>query len=73
MTTKAKRFYHKFRYKKNDMLLFGRESAGVPEDLHKTLSYKVKIPMNKKTRSLNVVISVAIVSSEALRQNNLMK
>ena len=57
MTTKAKKLYHKFKFKKNDMLLFGRESAGVPEILHKTLENKIKIPMNKKTRSLNVAMS----------------
>ena len=60
-------------FKKNDMLLFGRESAGVPEDLHKTIKYKLKIPINKKTRSLNVAMSVAIISTEALRQNNLFQ
>ena len=73
MTTKAKQLYHKFKFKKNDILLFGRESAGVPESLHKTINDKVKIPMNKKTRSLNVAMSVAIISAEALRQNNLLK
>ena len=73
MTTKAKKIYHKFRFNKNDMLLFGRESAGVPKELHKLLKNKVKIPMNKKTRSLNVAMSVAIVTSEALRQNRLLK
>jgi tRNA (cytidine/uridine-2'-O-)-methyltransferase len=73
MTTKATRLYHKFKFKKNDVLLFGRESAGVPEDLHKSIKNKVKIPMNKKTRSLNVAMSVAIISTEALRQNNLLK
>ena len=73
MTTKAKKFYYKFKFKKNDILLFGRESAGVPENLHKTIKNKAKIPINKKTRSLNVAMSVAIISSEALRQNNLLK
>ena len=73
MTTKATKHYHKFKFKKNDVLLFGRESAGVPEDLHKLIKNKVKIPMNKKTRSLNVAMSVAIISTEALRQNNLLK
>ena len=73
MTTKAKKIYHKFRFKKNDMLLFGRESAGVPKELHQLLKNKIKIPMNKKTRSLNVAMSVAIVTSEALRQNKLLK
>jgi tRNA (cytidine/uridine-2'-O-)-methyltransferase len=73
MTTKAKKNYHKFIFKKNDILLFGRESAGVPESLHKTIKNKVKIPMSKKTRSLNIAMSVAIISAEALRQNNLLK
>ena len=72
MTTKAKKLYHKFRFKKNDMLLFGRESAGVPDNFHKNIKDKVKIPMNRKTRSLNVAMSVAIITSEALRQNNLL-
>ena len=73
MTTKAKKHYHKFKFKKDDILLFGRESAGVPNNLHKTIKEKIKIPMNKKTRSLNVAMSVAIISAEALRQNNLLK
>ena len=73
MTTKAKKYYHKFKFKKDDILLFGRESAGVPNNLHKTIKDKVKIPMNKKARSLNVAMSVAIISAEALRQNNLLK
>ena len=73
MTTKANKHYHKFKFKKDDILLFGRESAGVPNNLHETIKDKVKIPMNKKARSLNVAMSVAIVSAEALRQNNLLK
>jgi len=73
MTTKAKKYYHKFKFKKDDILLFGRESAGVPNNLHKTIKDKIKIPMNKNTRSLNVAMSVAIISAEALRQNNLLK
>ena len=71
MTTKSKKTYLKFKYKKNDMILFGRESAGVPEVLHQSIKNRLKIPINKKTRSLNVAMSVAIVASEALRQNNL--
>ena len=73
MTTKAKKHYHKFKFKKNDMMLFGRESAGVPESLHKTIKNRIKVPINKKTRSLNVAMSVAIISAEALRQNKLLK
>ncbi len=73
MTTKAKKKYYKFKFNKNDILLFGRESAGVPENLHKTINNRLKVPMNKKTRSLNVAMCVAIVSAEALRQNKLLK
>jgi tRNA (cytidine/uridine-2'-O-)-methyltransferase len=73
MTTKATKHYHKFKFKKDDILLFGRESAGVPEHLHKSIKDKIKIPINKETRSLNVAMSVAIISAEALRQNNLLK
>ena len=73
MTTRAKKSYHNFRFKKNDILLFGRESAGVPESLHKTIKNKLKIPINKNTRSLNIAMTVAMVTSEALRQNNLLK
>ncbi len=71
MTTKSKKTYLKFKYKKNDIILFGRESAGVPVVLHQSIKNRLKIPINKKTRSLNVAMSVAIVASEALRQNNL--
>ena len=73
MTTKAKKLYHNFKFRKDDMLLFGKESAGVPDEVHRILKNKIKIPMNKKTRSLNVAMSVAIVAAEALRQNNLLK
>ena len=73
MTTKAKKKYHEFKFNKNDILLFGRESVGVPENLHKTINNRLKVPMNKKTRSLNVAMCVAIVSAEALRQNKLLK
>ena len=68
MTTKSKKNYTKFRFKKNDTLLFGRESAGVPEKIHKKIKYKIKIPMIEKKRSLNLATSVAIVLSESIRQ-----
>ncbi len=73
MTTKAKKLYHNFNFKKNDILMFGRESAGVPESLHKKIQNKLKIPISKKTRSLNVAMSVAIVAAEAMRQNDFLK
>ena len=73
MTTKAKKSYLKFKFDKNDILLFGRESAGVPSSLHKSIKNKLKIPINKKIRSLNVAMSVAIVASEANRQIKLLR
>ena len=72
MTTKGSINYTKFNFKSNDTILFGRESAGVPEKVHKLISDRLKIPMNKKARSLNIASSVAIVLAESLRQNNLM-
>ena len=67
-TTKAKEAYTDFKFKKNDTLLFGRESSGVPEKLHKSISYKIKIPMIENKRSLNLATSAAIIISESLRQ-----
>ena len=68
MTTKASISYTKFKFDKNDTILFGRESAGVPEVVHKNIKYKIKIPMVDKKRSLNLASSVAIAISENLRQ-----
>ena len=67
-TTKAKEDYIKFKFKKDDTLLFGRESSGVPEKLHKNIKYKIKIPMIENKRSLNLATSAAIIISESLRQ-----
>ena len=69
MTTKASKSYSSFKFKINDTLLFGRESAGVPKKIHKIIENKLKIPMMKKKRSLNLASSVAIVLAENLRQN----
>ena len=68
MTTKASKVYTKFKFKHNDILLFGRESAGVPEDVHYKVNERIKIPMLKNKRSLNISISVAIGASEFIRQ-----
>ena len=73
MTTKSKKFYHQFKFKKNDFLFFGRESAGVTEEIHKNIKDKLKVPLSRKARSLNVAMTVAIVASEALKQNNFFK
>ena len=62
MTTKAPLSYTKFKFKKNDTLLFGRESAGVPDDFHQKIKDKLKIPMKSNKRSLNIASSVAIIS-----------
>jgi len=69
MTTKAKRKYFDFKFNQNDTILFGRESAGVPQSVHKSVDYKLIIPIQKKDRSLNIVSSVAITLAEALKQN----
>ena len=69
MTTKAKKVYTDFCFNKKDILLFGRESSGVPNEVHKKIKNKLKIKLNKDARSLNLAIAVAIASSEALRQN----
>ena len=70
MTTKAKKNYTNFKFKKKDTLLFGRESEGVPEKVHKKSDERLKIPLKKKLRSLNISMAVAITLSEALRQNS---
>ena len=68
LTTKSKRNYLDFRFRKNDRLLLGRESAGVPEYVHETVDDAVTIEMPGKGRSLNVVVSCVMVLSEAIRQ-----
>ena len=72
MTTKASQSYMDFKFDKNDTILFGRESAGVPENIHKLVKDRLKIPMKNNKRSLNIASSVAIVLAESLKQNNLI-
>ena len=72
MTTKGSISYTKFKFKSDDTILFGRESAGVPERVHKLIKDRLKIPMNDKVRSLNIASSVAIVLAESLRQIKLI-
>ena len=69
MTTKAKKIYYNFKFKSQDTLLFGRESAGVPKNVHNNAYQRLKIPQKKNTRSLNISIAAAITLSEALRQS----
>tara|TARA_B100000900_G_scaffold386469_1_gene376961 strand:+ start:34 stop:507 length:474 start_codon:yes stop_codon:yes gene_type:complete len=72
MTTKASISYTKFKFDKNDTILFGRESAGVPENIHKLIKNRLKIPMKSNKRSLNIASSVAIILAESLKQINLI-
>ena len=69
MTTKAKKNYYSFKFKLQDTLLFGRESAGVPKIVYDNSYQRLRIPLKKNARSLNISIAVAITLSEALKQN----
>ena len=69
MTTKAKKNYNNFKFNQKDTLLFGRESEGVPKTVHDNSYQRLKIPLKKNSRSLNIGMAVAITLSEALRQN----
>jgi tRNA (cytidine/uridine-2'-O-)-methyltransferase len=73
MTTKSDKSYVTFKFKSNDTLLFGRESAGVPSHVHSSIKYRLKIPMVNNKRSLNIASSVAIILSENLRQTSLIE
>ena len=74
MTTKAKENYSNFKFNPKDTILFGRESKGVPENVHKNSFKRLRIPLKKNARSLNIAMATAITLAEALRQNfNLLK
>jgi tRNA (cytidine/uridine-2'-O-)-methyltransferase len=68
LTTKAQTSYLEFVFHADDVLLLGRESAGVPDEVHADCDHRLKIPMATNTRSLNVALSGAMVLGEALRQ-----
>ena len=70
MSTKAKKNYNNFKFKQKDTILFGRESEGVPKTVHNDAYQRLKIPLKKNARSLNIGMAVAITLSEALRQNS---
>ena len=72
MTTKASKSYTNFKFDINDTILFGRESSGVPEKIHKLVDKRLKIPLTFKKRSLNLASSVAITLAESMRQNKLI-
>jgi tRNA (cytidine/uridine-2'-O-)-methyltransferase len=72
MTTKASLPYTEFEFDKSDTILFGRESAGVPDNIHKIVKHRLKIPMKNSMRSLNIASSVAIILAESLKQTKLI-
>ena len=70
MTTKSETSLYNFKFNLSDILLFGRESAGVPENIHKIVDHRLTIPMKEGVRSINLSSSVALVLGESLRQTN---
>ncbi|MEN3148265.1 tRNA (cytidine(34)-2'-O)-methyltransferase [Neorhizobium sp. IRAMC:178] len=67
-STKAALPYTSFAFRPDDILLFGRESAGVPDHVHETADGRILIPMVQGQRSINVAMSAAMIAGEALRQ-----
>ena len=72
LTTKSKKKYTEYQFNHNDILLFGRESAGVPKNVHDVVDEQLTIPMKKNLRSINVSSSVALVAGEVCRQLDLL-
>jgi tRNA (cytidine/uridine-2'-O-)-methyltransferase len=68
LTTHGDLPYHRFRFRADDTLLLGRESAGVPEAVHQAAAARLRIPLRPETRSLNMALAAAMVLGEALRQ-----
>ena len=73
MSTKTEAPYTRFEFKKDDILLAGRESAGVPEDVHESVDAQICIQMKNDMRSLNIVNATSMILGEALRQTEVMK
>lgn len=70
LTTKAAEPYYNFEFQDGDIVLAGRESAGVPDEVHNAAHARLLIPMAGSARSLNVVNATSMVLGEALRQAN---
>lgn len=70
LTTHGKQSFTDFAFAPNDIILMGRESAGVPENVHNMADARLLIPMNPNARSINMAVSAAMAVSEALRQTN---
>jgi tRNA (cytidine/uridine-2'-O-)-methyltransferase len=72
LTTRATTPYHQFTFAADDTLLLGRESSGVPEEVHQAVDARVIVPMQPALRSINVAMTAAMVLGEALRQTGLL-
>ena len=72
MTTAAEQSYLDHAFSPGDVVLFGRESAGVPEAVHRAADVRLRIPIRDGLRSLNVAMAAAMVAGEALRQAALL-
>ena len=72
MTTKTNQSLYKFQFKSSDIILFGRESAGVPDNVHQIVDHRLTIPMKEGVRSINLSSSVALVVGESIRQINII-
>ncbi len=70
LTTFGNISYCDFKFEKSDRLLLGRESAGVPQEVHQTVNARIRIPMATGTRSLNIAMAASMVLGEAMRQTN---
>ena len=71
LTTQAIEPYAAFAFRADDILLLGRESAGVPEGVHRAADARLRVPMRPGLRSINVALAAAMVLGEALRQTDL--
>ena len=65
-TTKTNNSFYDYSFSNSDIILFGKETAGVPQEIHKKVIEKITIPINQKTRSLNLATSVSIIASQII-------
>ena len=65
-TTKTDNSFYNYSFSNSDIILFGKETAGVPQEIHKKVIEKITIPINQKTRSLNLATSVSIIASQII-------
>jgi tRNA (cytidine/uridine-2'-O-)-methyltransferase len=70
LTTAGDATFPDFAFRPDDTLLLGRESAGVPHDVHDAADVRLRVPLQKGARSLNVALAATMVLSEALRQTD---